>query len=389
MVGPFTPIVPEYGPLNLSSLLPQVGRSLGVRGLVDESSLVGEANSGWAPLVPVKRSVVVLVDGLGAELLARRGGHAPFLRSLMPGGRPAQVGFPSTTATSMGSFGTGLTPGRHGLVGWEVLDPATDQVFNELSWEGGPAPRLWQPHETVFQACEQAGVSVTRIGPGHFDGSGLTESALRGGRFVAAKSLSERVDATVSALRNSQRALVYLYWGDIDMVGHVHGCESPQWGAELESVDAELQRLARLLPKATSMHITADHGMVDVPMANRLDLAHEPDLDAGVRRLAGDPRAVQLHAEPGAADDVIATWRERLGERAVVLSREAAIADGWFGPTSMDVANRIGEIIVAMGPDLAVVDSRHHRPEFLALLGHHGSLTSAELSIPWLVVEPE
>ena len=146
----------------------------------------------------------VLVDGLGARLLERRGGHAPFLRQLLQdadAARTLDCGFPSTTATSMGTFGTGALAGVHGLVGYEAYDPDTDSVFNELSWENGPAPRRWQPAPTVFEAAVEAGVGVTRIGPGFFDGSGLTEAALRGGSFVAASSLAQRVDATLRAVR--------------------------------------------------------------------------------------------------------------------------------------------------------------------------------------------
>ncbi|MDO5710383.1 MAG: alkaline phosphatase family protein, partial [Micrococcales bacterium] len=87
-------------------------------------------------------------------------GHAPFLRRLAAQGHRLTCGFPSTTATSMGTFGTGLPPGAHGLVGYEVLDPPRDLTFNELSWENGPDPRLWQPATTVFERAVAAGVSV-------------------------------------------------------------------------------------------------------------------------------------------------------------------------------------------------------------------------------------
>ena len=99
--------------------------------------------------------MVVLVDGLGYDLLRQRSGHAPFLRSLLPAARRLAAGFPSTTATSMGTFGTGLPPGAHGLVGYEVLVPGEDRLLNELSWENGPDPRRWQPQPTVFEQARR------------------------------------------------------------------------------------------------------------------------------------------------------------------------------------------------------------------------------------------
>jgi len=270
----------------------------------------------------------------------------------------------------MGTFGTGLPPGAHGLVGYEVLVPGEDRLLNELSWDNGPDPRLWQPSPTVFEQADAAGVAVTRIGPGFFDGSGLTTAALRGGTFTAARSLDERVDSALAAARASRRALVYLYWGELDKVGHVHGCQS----------------LVAGVPSDTSVYVTADHGMVDVPHDLRIDLAHDTELAAAVRHVGGEARALQLYCEPGATDDVLATWRERMKSRAWVLSRKEAVAQGLFGAVSERVMPRIGDVIVAMRDNFAVMDSRTARPELLALLGLHGSLTPAEMAIPLLQV---
>ena len=364
---------PRYDAAGLAGVLPGVAASLGVAALAEVDAV---------PMRPARRAVVVLVDGLGYELVRRRGGHAPFLRSLLPAAYRISAGFPSTTATSMGTFGTGLPPGSHGLLGYEVLVPGEDRLLNELSWEHGPDPLAWQTQRTVFELAEADGVAVTSIGPGFFDGSGLTRAALRGGRFRAAAALPARVDAALLALRSDRRSLVYLYWGDLDKVGHVHGCQSWEWGDELEGIDAELARLVRSVPSDTAVYITADHGMVDAPHALRIDLAYDDELSAGVRHVGGEPRSLQLYCEIGAIDDVLETWRERVGERAWIRTRDEAVKEGWFGPVSEDNLPRVGDIVVAMRDNFAIVDSRRARPQLLALLGLHGSLTPDEAAVP-------
>jgi hypothetical protein len=372
-------MMPAYDGSGLAGVLPAVVRSLGFAGWQ------GGPGHGL-DLSPARRAVVVLVDGLGYDLLRQRSGHAPFLRGLLPTAYRLSAGFPSTTATSMGTFGTGLPPGSHGLVGYEVLVPGEDRLLNELSWDNGPEPRLWQPSRTVFERAVADGVAVIRIGPGFFDGSGLTNAALRGGTFTAARSLDDRVDSALEALRGNKRALVYLYWGELDKVGHVHGCQSWEWGDELELIDRGLARLVAGVPSDTSVHITADHGMVDAPHGLRIDLAHDAELAAGVRHVGGEPRSLQLYCEPGSTGDVLATWRERVDTRAWVLSRDEAVTQGLFGAVSEHVLPRIGEVIVAMRDNFAIVDSRTARPALLALLGLHGSLTPAEMAIPLLQV---
>jgi hypothetical protein len=370
---------PRYDAVGLAGVLPGVLTSLG---LPDEPDGTAAALPG---LPSVDRAVVVLVDGLGDRLLRRRAGHAPFLRSLLPTSTTLSAGFPTTTATSMGTFGTGLPPGSHGLVGYEVRDPETGGIVNELSWEDGPVPERWQPHPTAFERAVAAGVATTRIGPGFFDGSGLTRAALRGGSFAAAEGLPARVDAALTSA-SRPRSLTYLYWGDVDKVGHVHGCASWQWGEELAAVDAELDRLAHSLPPGTGLVITADHGMVDVPDGNVLDAASDALLRDGVERVAGEPRSPQVYAVAGAAGDVLGRWRERLGERAEVLSREEAVERGIFGAVEERVLPRIGDIVVLMAAGYSVVDSRVHRPELIALRGVHGSLTADEVEVPLIAL---
>ncbi len=375
-------LLPTYDASGLAGVLPAVARSLGM----SEPEGGHLASRDLLDLLPARRSVVVLIDGMGDDLLRQRGGHAPFLRALLPTGRRLSAGFPSTTATSMGTFGTGLPPGAHGLVGYEVLVPGEDRLLNELSWENGPDPYLWQPLQTVFERACADGVAVTRIGAGFFDGSGLTNAALRGGSFRAAQSLDARVDSALAAVRASKRALVYLYWGELDKVGHVHGCQSLEWGDELELIDRSMSRLVADVPSDTSVLVTADHGMVDVPHSQRIDLAHEADLAHGVRHVGGEFRSPQLYCEPGATDDVLATWRERLDTRAWVLSRDEAVGHGLFGPVSASVLPRIGDVVVAMRDSFAIVDSRTARPKLLALLGLHGSLSPEEVAVPLLEV---
>ena len=366
-----------YDDRGLAGVLPRVARSLGVP--------VGDP--GDAEFPEAGGAVVVLVDGLGLELLRERSGHAPWLRTHLRG-EGVTAGFPSTTATSMGSFGTGREPGAHGMLGYQVLDPATGRLFNELTWAGGPEPERWQPVDTVFERVgrhDRAAHMVTQPG---FEDSGLTRAALRGVRVTAADDLDARVAAALRIVRADPRALLYLYWGHLDRVGHQHGCGSWQWGDELEAVDRSLRRLAEGLPAGVSLTITADHGMVDVPLADRVDVAHDPELAAGVAVTGGEVRALQLHCRPGAAADVIATWRARFGAAAWVLSRDEAVHAGLFGRVDPAMLARLGDVTVAMRAPIGVSDSRFMPPRTAALLGQHGSLTPQEQRVPAIHLPP-
>jgi hypothetical protein len=372
-------VLPDYEGPSLSALLPAVADALGAP--VPD----GAARRAQLGLPATHRVCVVLVDGLGYENLVERAGHAPFLRSQLDAVTPLSAGYPSTTAASMGSFGTGTNPGRTGLVGYSVRNPRDGRLANMVSWDGlGPA-RDWQREPTVFERLVAHGVTVTTVGPHKFQGSGLTEAALRGGGYRAAESLGDRVDAALQLLR--EPGLVYLYWGDVDKTGHHQGVGSWQWGDQLEALDGELRRLVRSMPRGASVVLTADHGMVDVDLAQRWDVGSTPALAADVALVAGEPRALHVHLDDGAdLDAAHDRWSDVLGDAAVVLRRDDAVGAGLFGPVADHVRPLLGDLVVATTGRATVVDSRTQTPASLTLVGVHGSLTPTEVRVPLLAV---
>ena len=127
--------------------------------------------------------------------------------------------------------------------------------------------------------------------------------------------------------------------------------------------------------------------MVDVAAEDRIDVDALPQLRQGVALLGGEPRARHVYAEPGAAGDVLAAWRETLGARAWVVSRDEAVAEGWFGPVLDRLTARIGDVIAAPAGPWAIVASKAE-PRESALIGLHGSLTPADQLVPLLTLGP-
>lgn len=364
---------PDYGGRSLGDVLPAVATALGVDVGFHETTLrLPEASS----------YVVMLVDGLGLELLQRHPRDAPFLNSLV--GESGTAGVPSTTATSLSSLGTALTPGQHGLVGFTSRVPGTDRLLNALFWDDRVDPLEWQPHATAFDRLAAAGVHTTVVNKRAFAGSGLTRSSQRGGRYVPADDVTERIAAAVHA-STDRPSVTYLYDSDLDSTGHKHGVDSVQWRGRLAMVDDQAEELRESLPDDVRVLFVADHGMVDaLADDDRIDIDAVPGLRDGVALVGGEARFRQLYCHVGAADDVAAAWAAWLRDRAEVLTREQAIARGWFGAVDERVLPRIGDVVVAARGNTALFSSVDFGYE-MSLVGLHGSLTPEEMHIPILV----
>jgi predicted AlkP superfamily pyrophosphatase or phosphodiesterase len=186
---------------------------------------------------------------------------------------------------------------------------------------------------------------------------------------------------------------MYFYVNELDKAGHRYGCQSEQWEHQLEELDATVKRLNSTLPAGTTVLLTADHGMLDVPEQQRIDYAADPSLIEGVRHTAGEPRMVHLYLEDPADDAgrerLLAAWRARFGDRIWAFSRDAALAAGLFGELRAAVGPRIGDVMIAARDALALYDTRRVRPTAMEVVGQHGSLTKAEREVPFLCFTAE
>ena len=367
------PTLPRYGESTLADLAGSVLASLGAR---SEPNPLG--------LPDADRVCLLVVDGMGWELLRDHQAAAPFLSELAMTGRPLTAGFPATTATSLASLGTGRPPGQHGVLGYQVAVPGEGRLLNALRWDQRVDPVEWQPGSTIFERAAQAGISAFRVAHHALGPTGLSVATMRGADVVPADTLGALVAEAAAALRGTDRGLAMVYHGELDATGHVFGCTSDAWRYHLGHVDKLAEQLAGALPAGTALYMTADHGMVDVPDQDRIDADELPALRDGVALLGGEPRARHVYAEPGAAGDVLAAWREVLGDRAWVLPRDEAIKEGWFGPVDGELAERIGDVIAAPAGTTAIV-ATHAEPRESALFGMHGSLTPSEQLVPGLV----
>jgi hypothetical protein len=351
----------------LADVLTSAAAGLGVNGFSDALGF-GD----------VQHAVVCLLDGLGWSLLQEFGEYAPTL--IGGAGVPIASVFPTTTPSALGSMGTGLLPGAHGLVGASFLLPETNQVLWPLKWKSDASPIAVQPEPTIFEVVARQGVEVSSIGPAAYEQSGLTRAVLRGARYRSAEDTVQRVRALQSATSRGGRTLTYIYWAEIDRVGHASGAGSRQWLEALGRADSLVASLRENLPAHSAMLITADHGMVNCPPSSRIAIESHPDLVADVLTIAGEPRVRHVYTRPMHRRDIAARWAERLGDRARVYPKDELIAEGLYGPIDDDLAERIGDVVAVAQGTTSMTSVRDRRAS--GLIGQHGALTLDEWEIP-------
>jgi predicted AlkP superfamily pyrophosphatase or phosphodiesterase len=165
----------------------------------------------------------------------------------------------------------------------------------------------------------------------------------------------------------------------LDKVAHEHGL-GEHYRMELRSVDRLIGDLLEVLPPGAALAVTSDHGQVEVGAAVRLP---SPDLFDMTEMFSGEGRFRWLHVRPGSLADAVAAAQDAHGDEAWVRTREQMVDEGWFGgDLDTEVARRLGDVALVAHAPVAFLDPADTGET--RLMARHGSLTTAEMEVPFV-----
>lgn len=367
--------------------------------LVNLMSSIATALAGGSPypslaalppemLADAKHVLLLVVDGMGIEFLSRHDG--PLRRCLRT---ELTSVFPSTTATAIPTFLTGFAPQQHGLTGWHMY-------FREIGAVVAPLPfRL----RTGHQGLREAGVTPASL----FGLSPLFGRLQRSGHIVSPQnivhsdfnvamagpaqrygydSLEELFAVLADLLRRPTPSYIHAYWPQLDSLAHEHGVNSPHVADAFDALNASFTRLTEAARDSVII-VTADHGFIDSPPGETIDLDDHPALRATLLLpLCGEPRASYAYVRSGREAEFEAYLGERLADRVRVFKSETLLRDGWFGPGDPHPAlhDRIGDYML-LPRGRAILRDWLHGEVRHTHLGVHGGASAAEMTVPLVV----
>ena len=381
---------PRHDRPNLVDLARAIAKLSGVCGLdlspsADEiAANIGEAN----------HIVLVMADGVGMNLVESMPRSSFLLRRLQD---EMLTVFPSTTSVALTSLTTGEWPGRHAITGWWTHLPDLGSSATILQYtarnggnnllERGIDPKRSFPVKSIWSSIP---ADTQIMVPKSIAGSVYSRYFSGGRTTIAYTSLSEGIDRTIRRVQGAEgKTFTYFYTPRVDTLAHRHGISRPEVRHGLAEVDNELARLHASVGSKARIVVTADHGFLDAPPANRHTLRPSRNLLPLLRfPPSGDARVMYLHTWDWARDRVRRHFERRFGDRFIVIDVEDALAIGLFGPDSPsdEASERLGDLIViSAGADVLEYNTERGVGKMMQINSHHSGLSPDEMRIPLVV----
>ncbi len=142
--------------------------------------------------------------------------------------------------------------------------------------------------------------------------------------------------------------------------------------------------LLDVLPPGAVLVVTSDHGQVEVGSAARLPA---PELFDMVELFSGEGRFRWLHVRPGRSTTSWPRRARRTATRPGSGPGTQMVDEGWFGgPLAAEVARRLGDVALVAHAPVAFLDPADTGET--RLMARHGSLTAAEMAVPFVAWAP-
>ena len=348
--------------------------------------------------------ILVVIDGVGRRQLEE---HSPSGWLAANCQSTLTSVFPSTTASAIPCFLSGLAPRRHGLLGWQVRDEGSGDIVNTFPLtrrDANGAKPL--PPATVARVLSYPplvhrlpGAHCT-IAPAEIAGSEFNLAHSAGGPMFGYRDLAGFEEALRTACDYHRVAgrhfadvpgFTYAYCPWPDTLMHRLGVSDPRVGDAIRDIEGCLSRLhAREHGDGLTMIVTADHGFIDAPPERLIEIdaggPHADWLDYLNAPLWGERRVAFASVRPGQQEDFASFVTDRYAHAIDLVTADDFLAGPWLGrgQTHPALRERLGDFVLLLKGDWTLKDWLPGERRYQHLGVHSGS-SPDEMYIPLIV----
>ncbi|MEX1997915.1 MAG: alkaline phosphatase family protein [Candidatus Andersenbacteria bacterium] len=353
--------------------------------------------------------IVFLIDGFGYNQWLKYGERYPFLSRVLEKGNlmPITSLFPSTTAASVTTISSGLTPQEHGLMEWHLYMEELDEIIVTLPFmplakkarvdelaERGVDPQVLFSGTSLHTRLSSHGVASHVMLRNTYANSAYSKVSQAGATVIPYSSSSDMMVLLRQHLAAAQgKSYFYVYWDAVDHMSHEYEPHSEAYLSELNSLTHLLQtelleKVDHQVAENTVLLVTADHGHVVMKPEETIYLNQWPEVTEALATSAagrtiypwGNTRDVFLKFAEDKVDGMVDFLTEKLDGKARIVRSQEEADKGLFGlgQEHLQFRKRIGNALI-LPYEGYTVWYQHPGLDKSDLRGMHGGLSREEM----------
>jgi hypothetical protein len=402
-------VFPSYAGFSIINIPSTICRLFNIPGLGAEP-LSNDLISPIREMGDIRKIILIVVDALALHRLQRWmiDGTAPVWQNLADKGFFTAITsiVPSTTSAALTSLWTGRSPTEHGITGYEMWMKEYGLVINTILHspmsfkedtgslvKAGFDPQKFLAATTLGTHLESHNIPTFALQHRSIISSGLSKMFFQDVKSQGFYSSSDLWVNLRQLLENRQgeRFYAYVYWSEIDSLGHRYGPDDERTASEFSNLSHTferlfLNRLSREARQDTLLLLTADHGQITTHRKPAFEVyQNEPFWQCLHIQPTGENRLAYLYLRPGQSNAISQVIEENWPGQFSLVSSAEAVEAGLFGPGTphTSLLDRLGDTIL-VSRDTAYLwwgKEENH------LVGRHGGLHPEEMLVPFLAVQ--
>ncbi len=333
-----------------------------------------------------KNVILMVFDGMGVDMLEKNLSKDDFLRKNILANITSV--YPSTTASAMTTYYSGLTPNEHGWLGWflyfkefcRCIDVFTN--YDSFSGEFIERPHAGftlMPYTTIYEKINMS--KCYTIAPFDMDASGKsfihTKVSSTDDLCLKIKELSEDED----------NKFIFSYWHEPDNTMHESGCYAEKTKELIKSFNNQIQNMCNELDN-TLIIISADHGHIDISEIIYLNEIKEID-ECLIMPPSVEKRAVSFFVKPEMKELFKQRFEKKFSNDFILFTKEEVFEKNLlgYGISHTKTKDFIGDFFACGISDKMLYYKALNSKEIKNFLSSHAGLTKKEMIVPLIVIE--
>lgn len=322
-----------------------------------------------------KRIFLMLIDGLGANLINKKLPENSFLRKNLL--FKTTTVFPSTTTAATTAIQNGKAPNENAWLGWiqyfkeidNEIVPFYGRGFYDGIDYGSDFTYKALPVNTTVEELNKTNHKARILFPA-FKEDGCDT-------FV------EMCQRLASYSKTKEYDYIYAYWDKYDSLMHQYGPSSIWCDHYLNHLNESLEELANNLDEETMLIVIADHGQIDVEKIVNLYPKYSKYL---IRRPALEFRTTAFYVKDECKEEFEKEFKEEFENDFILLTHSQVLQTELFGTKANH--HRFEEFI---GDYLAIAKNKvclkYDETDEIDFKGQHAGMMQDEIMIPFVVYQ--